>query len=446
MYYVANKKGELVKAIERREDVSDADKKRALKEYGDVTYADEKNKKYPLDTIEHIQAAARYWGMSKNRAKYSPEEQKIISKRIAAAKKKHGIGEIKKSRLVMLGDGTIIRKSIVSAHKRATKTGKIVPVKQYINKKTKKVKPEVKPAGIPKELEPLAEEARKYKSAKEFVDNFRMEDYQGEITPEVWLLHQSTFHRPNEKIYELSTGWAQNWVISQLEKAGFKKPELKTTYKEIKDFLKQKINASSLTDFYNQVVKGTRVEVKPEVKPEKAKIPIGTKLEHIKGGSAKIVSNPEKGLYQAEIITRDGEYIGRQWLSQKEINKYFKIPETKIPNNKKNKKMNKSLEFELTGEQIKSGILSKIPELKTKLTALREKSGVNQSSKTDEFSDVADVAVDVAEIPIAEKIPNIKYEIERLEQQIKELERIVRNIDPKKKFKLYSYELERYNL
>lgn len=48
------------------------------------------NKKYPLDK-EHIYAAIRYWGMPRNRAKYSPEEQAAITRRIAQAAKKFGV-------------------------------------------------------------------------------------------------------------------------------------------------------------------------------------------------------------------------------------------------------------------------------------------------------------------------------------------------------------------
>lgn len=81
----------------RRKDVSDADKKRAEKEYGDVKYADEANKKYPIDTDEHIRAALSYWGMPKNRSKYSSEEQKKIGGRIRAAAKSHGINVEEKS-------------------------------------------------------------------------------------------------------------------------------------------------------------------------------------------------------------------------------------------------------------------------------------------------------------------------------------------------------------
>src|SRR5215475_3392283 len=73
--------------VAKREDVSP---KEGKKKYGDVEFADEKNKKYPLDK-EHIHAAISYWGMPKNRAKYSAEDQKKITARIRAAAKKHEV-------------------------------------------------------------------------------------------------------------------------------------------------------------------------------------------------------------------------------------------------------------------------------------------------------------------------------------------------------------------
>lgn len=76
------------KAAGRREDVSPAERRRAEEEYGDVEYADEVNKKYPIDNREHAQAAARYFGMPKNYSKYSPEQRKKIQAKINAAVKK----------------------------------------------------------------------------------------------------------------------------------------------------------------------------------------------------------------------------------------------------------------------------------------------------------------------------------------------------------------------
>lgn len=69
----------------QRADVSAADKKRAVGEYGDVKYADETNKKYPIDTEEHIRAAWNYIGQEKNQAKYSSSEVAGIKRKIIAA-------------------------------------------------------------------------------------------------------------------------------------------------------------------------------------------------------------------------------------------------------------------------------------------------------------------------------------------------------------------------
>jgi hypothetical protein len=71
----------------KREDVSPADKKRAVAEYGNVTYADPENKKYPIDTSAHIHAAWSYIRMPKNAAKY-PDKGAAIKRRIISAWKK----------------------------------------------------------------------------------------------------------------------------------------------------------------------------------------------------------------------------------------------------------------------------------------------------------------------------------------------------------------------
>ena len=79
---------EFIKIAER----TDVKASEGKSKYGNVTFADEKNKKYPLDTEAHVRAAASYWGMPKNRSKYSAEDQKTISGKISAAEKKFGIG------------------------------------------------------------------------------------------------------------------------------------------------------------------------------------------------------------------------------------------------------------------------------------------------------------------------------------------------------------------
>ena len=53
--------------------------------YGDVLYADKKNKKYPLDTPGRIRAAKAYFAMASHKAKYTPEEQVKIQASIDGA-------------------------------------------------------------------------------------------------------------------------------------------------------------------------------------------------------------------------------------------------------------------------------------------------------------------------------------------------------------------------
>jgi len=77
-----------IEAIEKREDVSP---KEGKSKYGDVSFADEKNKKYPLDSETHVRAAWSYINMPKNASKYSAEDVKTIKGKIKRAGKKYGI-------------------------------------------------------------------------------------------------------------------------------------------------------------------------------------------------------------------------------------------------------------------------------------------------------------------------------------------------------------------
>jgi hypothetical protein len=74
--------------IERRDDVSAQE---GLREYGDVEFADSTNKKYPIDTPEHIRAAWSYINHKDNAAKYDADEVKTIKNRIKQAAQKHGV-------------------------------------------------------------------------------------------------------------------------------------------------------------------------------------------------------------------------------------------------------------------------------------------------------------------------------------------------------------------
>lgn len=56
-----------------------------LHKYGDVEFADNVNKKYPIDNEEHIRAAWNYFHMPRDYEKYSDEDRKIIRKKIIKA-------------------------------------------------------------------------------------------------------------------------------------------------------------------------------------------------------------------------------------------------------------------------------------------------------------------------------------------------------------------------
>lgn len=61
--------------------------------YADPGVRPDKKKRYPLDTAAHVRAAASFFARESNRSKYTPEQAKKIDAKIAAAKKKYGIGE-----------------------------------------------------------------------------------------------------------------------------------------------------------------------------------------------------------------------------------------------------------------------------------------------------------------------------------------------------------------
>ncbi len=73
------------KGVSKRKDVTLSDKKQAEVKYGSVTFADAKNKKYPIDTPGHIRAAWSYIHWPKNRAKYDASEVVAIEQAILRA-------------------------------------------------------------------------------------------------------------------------------------------------------------------------------------------------------------------------------------------------------------------------------------------------------------------------------------------------------------------------
>lgn len=68
--------------IDKRNDVSP---KEGKKRYGDVVFADAKNKKYPIDTEPHIRAAWSYINQADNGSKYGAEDLAVVKGHIIAA-------------------------------------------------------------------------------------------------------------------------------------------------------------------------------------------------------------------------------------------------------------------------------------------------------------------------------------------------------------------------
>jgi hypothetical protein len=74
--------------IDRREDVNP---KEGVREYGHVEFADPTNKKYPIDTAEHVRAAWSYINHKDNAAKYDADEVRQIKERIKHAAREKGV-------------------------------------------------------------------------------------------------------------------------------------------------------------------------------------------------------------------------------------------------------------------------------------------------------------------------------------------------------------------
>lgn len=72
-------------SVEKIAERSDTSPKEGESKYGDVKFADEKNKKYPIDTPAHIRAAWNYINKPKNAAKYDAKDVKSIKSKIVAA-------------------------------------------------------------------------------------------------------------------------------------------------------------------------------------------------------------------------------------------------------------------------------------------------------------------------------------------------------------------------
>ena len=78
----------MAKKIHRRRD---ADPGEGLKKYGETTFADPVNKKYPIDTPGRIKAAWAYIHQSSNAEKYKAQEIRTIKSRVRRVAKARGI-------------------------------------------------------------------------------------------------------------------------------------------------------------------------------------------------------------------------------------------------------------------------------------------------------------------------------------------------------------------
>lgn len=73
---------DVIAKVQRRDDVNP---KEGEHKYGDVKFADEKNKKYPIDTPAHIRAAWNYINKPHNASKYDAADLRSIKAKIIAA-------------------------------------------------------------------------------------------------------------------------------------------------------------------------------------------------------------------------------------------------------------------------------------------------------------------------------------------------------------------------
>lgn len=75
--------------VHKRDDVNASE---GENKYGDVPFADETNKKYPIDSAEHVRAAWSYINHPENAAKYdNRDDVQLIKGRIRRAAEKFGV-------------------------------------------------------------------------------------------------------------------------------------------------------------------------------------------------------------------------------------------------------------------------------------------------------------------------------------------------------------------
>lgn len=74
------------------------------KNHADPGYQPDRRPRYQLDSPEHVRSAAKFFGIASYRAKYTPAQRAHIDAKIAAAKKRFGIGDSEKAAALTLGE------------------------------------------------------------------------------------------------------------------------------------------------------------------------------------------------------------------------------------------------------------------------------------------------------------------------------------------------------
>lgn len=98
------------------------------KSFGHSVFADETNRRYPIDTAAQVKAALTYFGM----AKHSDEERTVIGTKINAAAEKHGITKEDAAKMV----GTFQRTLDATALTLAKAAGVEAPTQEHVNAAT----------------------------------------------------------------------------------------------------------------------------------------------------------------------------------------------------------------------------------------------------------------------------------------------------------------------
>ena len=193
----------------------------------------------------------------------------------------------------------------------------------------KEIAPEIR--AIPKELEPLAIEARKYKSVEEFVEKINSRDLLNELQNKAVELGRRT---------SLANAEEQKILTQALKEAGFRPSEAEKLYRKVLDRVLKREYGQTLTDFYSQATKGIK-EVKPEIikpaiVPKIPTIPPRRLIERVTGirPERRMITKPEDVLLRVRVRAeaagaRVGFRVART-LTREELITKFKSSQTTI--------------------------------------------------------------------------------------------------------------------